>query len=426
MQTHDRDVVITGRGVLSNLGDTPTELFEALCRGDSGLSTDHGFEASTDLPAGRIDFEPRTYLPEGNLRPLDRTGQLVVAAAQRALVDGGWPSASKDDSEGDEAELGLVLGTMYGSVHTIAAFDERALVAGPKYVKPFDFANSVINAAAGQAAIWHQLRGVNSTITGGTTAGLQALAYAVDAIRQGRAEALLAGGADELCFESLTAFGQAGLLAGSRNGAGPKPIPFDPERNGFALGEGAALLLLESAASAERRGARILGRIRGHAALFDVAQGDDPEAAGDLLDRVVRLALDDAGLDPGDVTAVSASANGSPTLDLTEARGLSLSVGESPALGVPITAIKGQLGECLGASGGLQALVLLESLRRGRLPGIAGCDPGAADVDLALATDTQRLEAANGPGLVTAVGLDGNLCALVLEGVGDDGDRNDV
>ena len=95
-------------------------------------------------------------------------------------------------------------------------------------------------------------------------------------------------------------------------------------------------------------------------------------------------------------------------------------------MGIPITAIKGQLGECLGASGGLQALTLLEALRTGRLPGIAGCNPSAADLDLALATTTQPLDLTTGLGLVTAVGLDGNLCALVLEGAGDDGDRDDV
>ena len=123
--------------------------------------------------AGRVDFDPRTYLGDGNLRPLDRTGRLAVAASGLALDAAGWTA-----EERAETEVGLVLGTMFGSVHTISEFDRRAMEAGPNYAKPMEFANSVINAAAGQTAIWHDLWGINATISGGTASGAQAIAYA--------------------------------------------------------------------------------------------------------------------------------------------------------------------------------------------------------------------------------------------------------
>lgn len=407
--THPRDVVITGRGVLSPLGDRPETLHHALCEGESGLCPVDLFDTA-DLPvkeAAEIRFEPRDYLPEGNLRPLDRTGRLVIAAAQLALDDAGWSTEARA-----EHAVGLVLGTMYGSVHTIASFDERALVAGPKYVKPFDFANSVINAAAGQTAIWHGLRGVNSTVAGGTAAGAQALAYAVETIRQGRADAVLAGGGEELSFESFFAFCRAGLLAGSRNGGPPRAVPFDRRRNGFALGEGAALLMLESAESAARRGARVLGRIRGQAAAFDVSRGTDDEVAARTVARTAELALEDAGAEPGELSAVCASASGALAGDRHEALGLArVLAGETP-----VTAIKGQHGEALGASGAVQTLVLLESFAQGRLPGIAGLGEVLEGAPAALAAEPRTLGDASLLGLVTAVGIDGNVCALVLEG----------
>ena len=136
-------------------------------------------------------------------------------------ADSGLTAATASEAEGPP-EIGLVLGTMFGSLRTISEFDRRGLTAGPNYTKPMDFANSVLNAAAGQAAIWHRLTGANATVAGGTTAGLQALASAADLVRGGRAEAVLAGGAEELCPETLTGFAQAGLLCREE----APPVPF--------------------------------------------------------------------------------------------------------------------------------------------------------------------------------------------------------
>lgn len=400
-QDHPRRVVITGVGALSPLGDAPDAIHSALCAGQSGV-VETTFEGSTGLdplPAGRIDFDPKQYL-EGNLRPIDRTGRLVIAAAGLALEDSGW-----DAERRAERPVGLVLGTMYCSVHTIVAFDQRALDAGPKYVRPFDFANSVINAAAGQTAIWHGLRGVNSTLAGGTAAGLEALAYAADLIRSGRSQAIVAGGGDELCFESCLAFQRGGALSPG------DARPFDTRRDGFNPAEGAALFVLEEADAAERRGARILAEIHGHASAYDVSRGTDGASTLATVERTVRLALGDAGLAPTDIDAISAGANGARS-DAHEAAGLDGAFRDRPTP-VPVTAVKSMLGESLGASGAFQTLAMLESLRSQRLPGIRGFERSDEPWD-ALSLDSQCRELPMHYGLIHAPGLDGNHCALVL------------
>src|SRR4029079_1927880 len=234
-----------------------------------------------------------------------------------ALDDSGWAEAMRQDGEG-----GVALGAMFCSVDTISEFDRRALEAGPRYASPMDFANTVINAAAGQTAIMHNLRGINSTISTGITSGLQAIAYATEVIRSGRARAILAGGADEMCFESFYGFDRAGLLCRSEQCAGDFPIPFDKRRNGFALGEGAALLMLEDAHFARDRGARTLAEITGHGCGYDCSQGEDEESSVNAIALSVRHALNDAFTEPHEIDCLSASANGSYAGDLHEAKGI--------------------------------------------------------------------------------------------------------
>lgn len=396
-------VVITGMGALATLGDRPSTIHQALCEGRHGRRPLERLEVPERpaLEAGELDFDPRTYLPSGNLRPLDRTGRLAAAASGLALDASGWTREMRQ-----ERPVGLALGTMYGSVHTIAAFDQRALEAGPQYVKPFDFANSVINAAAGQTAIWHHLWGLNSTLTGGPCAGAQALAYAADLIATGRAETVLAGGADELCFESLFSAAKAGLLADPAADA----IPFDAGRGGLSLSEGAALLMLEAVETAAGREAQVYGEVLGHAGGFDPRRGTDGDLAVEVLARCVRQALTVAELEPSDIRAVSVGANGSSAADRHEALALVEIFGDGIP---PLSAVKGGLGECLGASTALQAVVVLEGMTKGVLPGVVGLRSADANLPLSnLSPDPFDIQP--GPVLLLAVGLDGNVCALVL------------
>jgi 3-oxoacyl-[acyl-carrier-protein] synthase II len=425
-----RRVLITGAGVVSPLGDSLTALHAALAAGTRARKPIELFD-TTGIGCGEggeiRPFDPQSYVGDRNLRPLDRTSRLLVVAAQLALVDSGGdaPGTTVPRSEGEGAsptgtrsssqEVGLVVGTTFCSVRTIAEFDRRALRLGPSHASPLDFANSVINAAAGQAAIWHGLRGVNSTVAAGEASGLLAISQAAELVRAGRAAAVLAGGAEELCFESFFGYARAGRLCGSRSPGEPElPVPFDARRTGFSLAEGAALLMLEDAGAASSRGAAVRAEVLGWGSAFAADPGETCLAAA--VARAVRLALADAGTAPAEVGCLSASASGSREVDRAEALGVAAALGERAAT-LPVTAIKAMLGEGLGVSGAWQALDLVATIGDGVLPGIAGLEQIDPDLPLpgAAAAATRRLAPAERRRvLVTAVGADGHCAALVL------------
>lgn len=401
-------VAITGMGVISALGDSAASLHSALCNGQASSYSldDPGRNCAHGRRSGRISaFQPEVHLKGRNLRPLDRTGQLVVAASKLALEDSGWTPERLA-----EHDAGLVLGTMFGSVHTISKFDRHALEQGPACASPMDFANTVINAAAGQTAIWHNLRGINSTVASGSTSGLAALGYACDLIRFGGQVAVLAGGVDEFCFESFCGFDRAGMLSKSGD---PEafPVPFHTGRTGFAVGEAAALLMLEEWDSAVARGARILAEVRGHGSAYDPS-GADWDQFTLSITRAMKDALKDAGLSPKEVGCISASANGSVRADQAEAVAIkALFNGSGPE--IPITAIKSMMGETLGAAGSLQAIDLVETMRSRLVPRILGLqelDPLLPELNFCLAN--QEIDGSSG--LINSVGFDGNVYSLLM------------
>jgi 3-oxoacyl-[acyl-carrier-protein] synthase II len=337
------------------------------------------------------------------MRPFDRTARLVLAATKLAV-----DAAGLDVDALRQHEAGLVLGTMFCSVRTIAEFDRRAITAGVEYASVMDFANTVINAAAGQTAIWYGLRGLNATICGGVASGLQALAYGADMIRLGRSKLLLAGGGEEFSYEGLLGFERAGWLALPEERA----VPFDRRRNGLLLGEGAALMMLEDADFAASRGARPLAEVRGAGIGFDRSRGKDPAEAAAALARCVRSAMTEAGAEPGHIGLLSASSGGGVATDRAEAAGVALALnGRCSTL--PVTAVKSMLGETVGAGGALQTVVAMLAMERGELPGIPGLEETDDGFPLAQAQPASRAVQAEAA-LVTSVGLDGNCCALVL------------
>ncbi|PON16047.1 hypothetical protein C2W62_20535 [Candidatus Entotheonella serta] len=405
-----RRVVITGYELISPLGDTLDAVYQALCEGQSRCEVVDAFETDElrcDRAHAIADFTPETYLGKRNLRPLDRTSRLVLSASALALENSGWTEKMRA-----ELEVGLVLGTMFCSVHTISEFDRRGLNLGPSYVSPMDFANTVINAAAGQAAIRYGLRGINSTISSGMASGLQAIAYAADMIRYGQATALLAGGAEELCFESFYGFDRAGLLADTTSATETFAVPFDAGRNGFVLREGAALIMLEDAEVAAARGATVLAEVKGHGSGYDLSCGADRQQAVGAIARSLRLALRDVGVEEDVIDGFSVSANGSVLADDHEALGIA-EVFQERASALPVMAVKSMLGEMLGASGAMQTLALLAATRKGVIPGIRALQQVAEDFPLPqISSQTQGVQIRHG--LVNTVSFDGHCCSLVL------------
>lgn len=396
-------IVVTGVGVISPIGAGVAEFESALYEGRGGC------EAKTLFPdlmpggkAGEVrDFTPQQWLGAKGLRVLDRSARLLCVAAAMALRDSGL--VQEQGSEGDP-NLGLVCGTMFGSVHSIASFDWSGLNDGPNLVNPMEFPNTVLNSPAGQAAIKHKLRGVNSTISAGLVSGLFAIHYAAEFLRFGRASALLAGGVEELAEESYLSFHRAGLASPSG-----RMRPFDPARDGSLVGEGSALWTLETADGAARRGAKPLLEVSGFGSAHDAQSLDSYNLRAEGASTAIRNALDSAGIGPEAVGCIIASANGSRAADAMEMRALELVFGSSLA-SIPVAAPKAAFGEALGASGALLAVAGGIALRRREAPPTSGF--AAAEGPLRL---SDRPQPFNGDCvLVNCFGCDGNNTALVL------------
>jgi 3-oxoacyl-[acyl-carrier-protein] synthase II len=391
-------VVVTGVGVIASIGAGIEEFERNLYAGCSGIGPSP-LLGETAIAAEVRNFNPQPWLGNKGIRVLDRSARLLCVAAQMALSSTGLQQ--REGGEGDP-NLGLVCGTMFGSVHSITSFDWSGVTDGPAYVNPMEFPNTVINSPAGQAAIKHKLRGVNSTISAGLVSGLYAIHYAAEFLTFGRATALLAGGVEELCEESFLSFRKVGVI--SERGC---PRPFGTDRDGTVLGEGSALWMLETA-----DGATALLEICGFGAAHDAHSVQAYSVRADGATSAIRQALAAAGIGPDAVGCVIAGASGSRAGDQMEAHALRNVFG-SRLERIPICAPKAAFGEALGASGALCAVTAGLALDKGVLPPTTGFL--SAGDGLRLSSGQQNLEGEYA--LVNCFGCDGNNAALVLKGL---------
>jgi 3-oxoacyl-[acyl-carrier-protein] synthase II len=391
-------VMVTAAGVISPLGTGLENFACALFSGKSAVGPSKRFPGY--VTAELAEFNAQHWLGKG-IRPLDRSARLLAVAAQMALNDSGL---SQESAELGDPELGLVCGTLFGSVHSITSFDWTGLTDGPHLVSPMEFPNTVINSAAGQAAIRHKLRGVNSTICAGLASGLHAMHYAAEFLRFGRARALLAGGVDELCEESVLGFRKMGIVSGLGI-----PRPLSADRDGIVPGEGAALWMLETEECARARGRAPRVEICGFGSCQDGngAHAFDRRARG--ATEAIFQALDETNIGPEDIACVIVSASGSRAGDEMEMRALE-NVFDSRLPAVPICAPKSALGESMGASGAFAAVVAGLSLEQQCIPPTTGFVPNGHSVTL----PSSQMPIAGEYALVNAFGCDGNNASLVI------------
>jgi 3-oxoacyl-[acyl-carrier-protein] synthase II len=384
-------IVVTGAGVISPIGAGVEAFTEALWKGTSGITSSARFPGTVTSEV--IDFSATPWLGNKGVRVLDRGTRLLCVAAQMALTTTGLLQDAA--GEGD-AELGLVCGTMFGGVHSIAAFDWSGLMEGPSYVSPMEFPNTVINAPAGQAAIKHKLRGVNSTICAGLASGLYAIQYAAEFLRFGRARYLMAGGMEEVCDEAALGFTKLGL-------ASPSGItrPFGTHRDGTAAGEGSALWMLETEETATARGKTPWFEICGF------GSGHDSHAEGAAA--AIEQALEETGIGPDAIGCIIASANGSRLADAMEARALCNVFGARLET-IPVSAPKAATGEMMGASGAFGAFIAGLALQKQEAPPTTGFT--CTDSSLKLSAQPQPFK--GDYALIDAFSCDGNNAALVI------------
>jgi len=358
-------VVITGIGVVAPNGIGKEEFWTNCAAGISGIKPITLFDVSKYRCqyAGEIsNFQPEKYLGPKGFRNLDRTTLLALVAAKLAIEDG-----KLEIADHNRDDIGVVLGSTMGSVHSISEFDKEGLREGPRYVNPAHFPNTVINSPASQVAIRFGLRGLNSTISTGFTASLDAIGYAMDMLRLERAKMFLVGGVEELCIQTFLGFYKLGFLATAQNGLPPLFCPFHEQRCGALLGEGAAFFILESLEHAQARGAMVYTELPSFATQFHPASlyRYDPEAVGPI--RVIRETIEEAGLHPDDVDSISACANSTRAGDAMELKALEAVFGAG-ASDRPMSAVKSLLGESFSGSGALQLASAIGVLVRQATP----------------------------------------------------------
>lgn len=396
--------VITGIGVVSAIGIGRDAYWTALCAGASGVAPITGFALPDDGPrlgAEVRGFTARDFVRSAHARRMDKLSRLVTAASRMAVEDARLSLAAAGD------RVGVVVGSAVGNLSETGAHLERLYVKGPGGVSPLIFPNLVMNAPASYAGMELGLTGVNLTLAHGEISGEQALITACDVIGAGRADVVIAGGGEELSPILFHICRRARALSGQRGGA-EWCSPYDVDRNGVVLGEGAAMLVLESAAHARRRGARAYAEVAATALFSVAAPAYDWPARAPAAHRALR-GLFATGEAPRGETLVCGAGNSSRRLDACE-----LDVIQRLAeAGAPVwlTSIKGAVGE-LGAAGALSAATACLALREQTVPPL--CHLRAAEAAPGLRLPRTAQTAALAQALVCTIARGGAGAAVRL------------
>ncbi len=383
--TGPRRVVATGLGMVTALGGTVAATWDGLLAGRSGIRTITAFDPSR--VASRIggevpDFDPSLVLDRKEQRRNDRYTQLALVATREALADAGLPGRL----DGSLAErTGILLGTGIGGGITFAEQVVIAAEKGPDRISPFFIPMAIPNLAAGQAAIVFGALGPNFAVSAACATGGHALGEAWEMIRRGDADVMIAGSSEASINEALVG-GFAAMRALSTRNDDPAAAsrPFDRGRDGFVIGEGAGVVILEALEHARARGAEPLAELVGYGASADASHITLPAPGGVGAIRAIRRALEKAGLTVDDVEHVNAHATSTPEGDRTELEMLRGLFGDR-AGEVSVTANKSMLGHTLGAAGSIEAAVTILSLRHGVIPptiNLDDPDEAAAGLDL--------------------------------------------
>ena len=409
-----RRVVVTGMGMVTALGNDLPTTWAGLVAGRSGIRTIEAFDPSrlASRMAGEVrDFDPSGLLDRKEIRRTDRYAQFGLVAAAEALAQAGLP----ERFEGELAErTGVVLGTGLGGVGTLVdGFITNAL-RGPDRISPFMVPMGIPNVAAGMVAIQFGMTGPNFTTVSACATGGHAIGEASEIIRRGDADVMLAGGAEAAIYEAMVG-GFAAMRALSTRNDDPQRAsrPFDTGRDGFVIGEGAGVVVIEALEHAEARGAEVLAELVGYGATADASHITLPAPGGIGAVRAARRALEKAGLTPADIDHVNAHATSTPEGDKAELQAIRTIFGDDAGR-VAITANKSMLGHTLGAAGAIEAITTVMTLREGCIPptvNLIDPDPEAAGLDIiAKVAATGQIRAV----LSNSFGFGGQNTALVF------------
>ena len=376
-------VVITGLGVVSPVGNNVTDFWNSLVEGKCGIDLIKGFE-EYELPvsvAGQVkDFNPEADgLERNDIRRNDKFCIFALAAAAQAMADSGLKSGENIEPE----RFGVYIGSGIGGMETFVNETEKLLNEGVRRISPLFVPMMISNIASGNVAIKHNAQGVCLPIVTACATGTHAIGEAYRAIKHGYADAIIAGGA-EATIHPLAIGGFANSKALSRSEDPLKAsIPFNLNRNGFVMGEGAGVLILESLESAQKRGAKIYAEVVGYGNSCDAHHVTAPSPDGIPASRAIKQSLTEAGFDPEkDLLYINAHGTSTPLNDKTETAAIKLAMGEEAARKAMISSTKSMTGHMLGATGAVELIAATLTVKNGIVTPTIGLDEPDPECDL--------------------------------------------
>jgi 3-oxoacyl-[acyl-carrier-protein] synthase II len=398
-----RRVVVTGLGAVTPLGIGAQPLHERWAAGEVGI---------VDGAGTCTDFEPKDFLSVKEIRRLDRFSQLGIVAADEAIEQAGWNGELPYDS----MRIGCVIATGIGGIETVETQHDVMRDRGAKMVSPLGIPLYMPNAGAAAVSMKHGLQGQMYGLVSACSGGAHAIGSALRMIQYGDADAVVAGGAEAAltafgfaCFNSMQALSPTGM---SR--------PFDARRDGFVMGEGAGVMVLEEEEAARERGATILGEVIGYGSTADAYHLTAPQPDGAPAARAIELALADAGVTPDEVAYVNAHGTSTQLNDSAETAALKRALGEDRAKQIPVSSTKSSIGHLLGAAGAVEAVATIEALDSRVIPPTLGYEVPDPELDLDYVPGEARplISANGGPpvAISNSFAFGGHNVSLILQG----------
>ncbi|HEX5370667.1 MAG TPA: beta-ketoacyl-ACP synthase II [Dehalococcoidia bacterium] len=408
-----RRVVITGMGALTPLGNSVDEFWQGCVEGRSGIDWIRLFDNSA-YPVkvdGEVrNFDPQDFMDRKDARRMARFSQLSVAAARMALDDSGL----KVEDE-DAARIGVLLGNGNGGYPETDDAMRTIMTKGGNRLDPFYMSKTLPNIAAAQVAMHFGLKGYNNTVTTACAASTQALGDALDIIRLGRADVMVAGGGEAgICELGLAAFHIMKALSTRVDEPMKASRPFDAGRDGFVCAEGAGIFVLETLEHAERRGANIIAELAGYGASSDAYHVVAPCVDGEGAQRAIRIAIDDADLTLDDIDYINAHGTSTPANDESETMAIKGVFGER-AYQIPVSSTKSMIGHTLGASGAIESVACIKAIETGIIPPTINYETQDPDCDLDYVPNVSRKVDSVRAVLKNSFGFGGQNACLVFK-----------
>ncbi|MDF8263413.1 beta-ketoacyl-ACP synthase II [Luteipulveratus flavus] len=411
----DQRIVVTGIGATTPVGGTAPETWDALLSGTSGARPiEADWVSRYELPvtfAATIKQDPAEVLARVETRRMDPSAQFAMIASREAWADAGKPEVEPE-------RLGVAIGTGIGGVHTLLSQYDVLKEKGPRRVYPLTVPMLMPNTASGNVSLELKARAGAHTTVSACSSGAEAMGYAAEMIRQGRADVMVAGGT-EAAIHPLTVAGFAAMQALSTRNDDPAAAsrPYAADRDGFVMGEGAGIIVLESYEHATARGAKIYAELASIGMSSDAYHITAGEPEGEGAARAMGEAITRAGLSPKDIVHINAHATSTPVGDIAEANAIRRAFGDAVD-GVPVTATKSMTGHLLGAAGALETVVTIQTVHERLVPATINLQQVDPEIPLDVVTaDHRKLPDGDIAALNNSFGFGGHNVALVVKSV---------